>query len=236
MIHAIDGVPRSQACRIVAFLANPTFRWLEASLRELESAEAVSVESASAWQPLEVLELRACDMAIVDHDFGGPALGLTLAEAILGESPAALIVLCREFDVRSTLAGSSRCALLHLPVHGGQLRLTIRHLLARQTLTASPASVRPSESRRSRLAAVASPTIDLERLRPREQQIVRLLLQHYRVPAIARALGITMSTVRNHLKNVYRRYGVHSQQDLLRAAAHRQAPHHTELAEVAEKR
>jgi DNA-binding NarL/FixJ family response regulator len=52
-------------------------------------------------------------------------------------------------------------------------------------------------------------------LRPREQEVVRLLLQHLRVPAIARRLGITQQTVRNHLKSVFRRTGVRSQQELL---------------------
>jgi DNA-binding NarL/FixJ family response regulator len=52
-------------------------------------------------------------------------------------------------------------------------------------------------------------------LRPREQEVVRLLLQHLRVPAIARRLGISQQTVRNHLKSVFRRTGVRSQQELL---------------------
>ena len=45
--------------------------------------------------------------------------------------------------------------------------------------------------------------------------MVRLLLQHLRVPAIARRLGISQQTVRNHLKSVFRRTGVRSQQELL---------------------
>ena len=65
-------------------------------------------------------------------------------------------------------------------------------------------------------------------LRPREQEVVRLLLQHLRVPAIARRLGISQQTVRNHLKSVFRRTGVRSQQELLDrialAAASQAAP------------
>jgi DNA-binding CsgD family transcriptional regulator len=57
---------------------------------------------------------------------------------------------------------------------------------------------------------------------------VRLLLQHLRVPAIARRLGISQQTVRNHLKSVFRRTGVRSQQELLDrialAAASQAAP------------
>ena len=56
---------------------------------------------------------------------------------------------------------------------------------------------------------------------------MRLLLQHLRVPAIARRLGISQQTVRNHLKSVFRRTGVRSQQELLdriALAAASQAP------------
>jgi DNA-binding NarL/FixJ family response regulator len=59
------------------------------------------------------------------------------------------------------------------------------------------------------------PAALLSSLRPREQEVVRLMLQHYRVPAIAARLGITAQTVRNHLKSVFRRTGVRSQQELL---------------------
>ena len=60
--------------------------------------------------------------------------------------------------------------------------------------------------------AVPTPLLGL---RPREHEVVRLLLQHLRVPAIARRLGISQQTVRNHLKSVFRRTGVRSQQELL---------------------
>ncbi len=53
------------------------------------------------------------------------------------------------------------------------------------------------------------------RLRPREREIANLLLEHYRVPAVAERLAISPHTVRNHLKNIYRRWGIRSQQELL---------------------
>jgi DNA-binding NarL/FixJ family response regulator len=57
--------------------------------------------------------------------------------------------------------------------------------------------------------------VTLPGLRPREEEIVRLLLQHVRVPAIAARLGIKQQTVRNHLKGAFKRTGVRSQQQLL---------------------
>ena len=60
-----------------------------------------------------------------------------------------------------------------------------------------------------------------------KHQIVELLLASRRVPGIAGTLGISPHTVRNHLKAVFRKLGVHSQEallELLRAAAEQGPP------------
>ena len=67
----------------------------------------------------------------------------------------------------------------------------------------------------------------LGNLSARERQIVELLLASRRVPGIASALGISPHTVRNHLKAVFRKLGVHSQEallDLLRSAGEEAPP------------
>jgi DNA-binding NarL/FixJ family response regulator len=43
------------------------------------------------------------------------------------------------------------------------------------------------------------------------------LVRGERVPTIARALYVSQSTVRNHLSVIFRKLGVHSQEELLRA-------------------
>jgi len=55
----------------------------------------------------------------------------------------------------------------------------------------------------------------LRELSTRERQILALLMQSLRVPAIAERLFISQSTVRNHLKAIYRKLGVSSQQGLI---------------------
>ncbi|MFO0689137.1 MAG: PAS domain S-box protein [Myxococcota bacterium] len=52
-------------------------------------------------------------------------------------------------------------------------------------------------------------------LSTRERQILVLLMQSARVPAIAEQLFIAQSTVRNHLKAIYRKLGVSSQRELI---------------------
>jgi DNA-binding CsgD family transcriptional regulator len=55
----------------------------------------------------------------------------------------------------------------------------------------------------------------LAQLSARELDIVRRLLGGDRVPAIAAAVFLSQSTVRNHLARVYRKLGVGSQQELI---------------------
>lgn len=55
----------------------------------------------------------------------------------------------------------------------------------------------------------------LSLLSARERQVLQALLANKRVPMIARSLFISEHTVRNHLKLVYRKLGVHSQTELL---------------------
>jgi len=58
------------------------------------------------------------------------------------------------------------------------------------------------------------PTL-MSKLTFRELEIVSLLLRGRRTPAIARALHLSQSTVRNHLSAVFAKVGVHSQQELI---------------------
>jgi len=71
------------------------------------------------------------------------------------------------------------------------------------------------------LASMAASGIDvrpipeLSELSTREWEVLRELLAHNRVPAIAQKLFISPATVRNHLKSIFAKLGVHSQQELL---------------------
>lgn len=56
---------------------------------------------------------------------------------------------------------------------------------------------------------------ELSLLSTREWEVLRGLVSHQRVPTIARRLHISQSTVRNHLKSIFAKVGVHSQEELL---------------------
>ncbi len=59
----------------------------------------------------------------------------------------------------------------------------------------------------------------LAELSARQREILVCLARGYRVPRIAQELYLSESTVRNHLSAIFKRFGVHSQDELLRIIA-----------------
>lgn len=66
-----------------------------------------------------------------------------------------------------------------------------------------------------RAPAAAATELANAKLTAREAEVLELLLDGRRVPAIARAMFVSQSTVRNHLCAMYRKLDVHSQEELL---------------------
>ncbi len=56
---------------------------------------------------------------------------------------------------------------------------------------------------------------ELDRLSPREAEVLDQLLAGHRVTSIATELEVSEHTVRNHLKSMFRKLGVHSQAELV---------------------
>jgi DNA-binding CsgD family transcriptional regulator len=81
------------------------------------------------------------------------------------------------------------------------------HALAERRLESASTEIGRDVTQESRREAIA--------LTPRQWEVLRLLLLGVRVPAIAAKLGVTRSTVRNHLATIFRRCGVHTQSELI---------------------
>jgi PAS domain S-box-containing protein len=104
----------------------------------------------------------------------------------------------------------------------------VRHQMPELALSRELIWRSDSGSRSPRLAGRGLPdrentaTVDLDKLSPREFDIVVRLLNGDRVPVIAATLFVSQSTIRNQLSSVFRKLRVRSQQELI--ALLREAP------------
>ncbi len=197
---------------------------------------------------IESARLNPPAVVVTAFEIDGAAVGPAIARACRRQHGSAVVFIAGQLSDRHlhTVAAMEGGAFLCKPVRLEQLHVTLRVLLQRALLArehvASP-DRRSSELARAlrQIAAVVNSTglLEIDRqdarpsdstlalLRPREQEVVRLLFEHVRVPGIARQLGISPQTVRNHLKRIFQRLGVHSQQELI---ARLQSPHHVDAA------
>ncbi len=209
--HAVDVVLRV-AQRIGAIV------------RTVRSAEAALAQAAA----------ESPSVLITSMDIGGRPFGVTLAMTIRRRTGAAVVLTGTSLAPQqaTAIANINPDGFLCKPLRLEQAEATIRLALKRQPPAETSRSAEPARPDlahalrqiaavvngtgvTSLAAEVKAPERLLASLRPREQEVVRLLFEHHRVPAIAAQLGISPETVRNHLKNVFRRVGAHSQQELL---------------------
>ena len=178
-------------------------------------------DDALGAAPMSVIGRRLPDLFKPEH-----AERLVRAEQMLSEHGVVSLVA----HISSEFQGwGSVCCVL---AHWSPARPQVGFLLVREgELTRSPEE-RANKLARHLLNIAAEvdasgilqrigPLPDLTRepkmrlLSTRQWDIVHRLLQGQRVPAIARELFISQSTVRNHLAQVFERFGVHSQSELL---------------------
>lgn len=67
---------------------------------------------------------------------------------------------------------------------------------------------------------------ELERLSPREHEVLSFLARGNRTNKLAELLGVSPNTIRNHLKSIFAKLGVNSQVALLSKLAGTQSPGH----------
>ena len=201
----------------------------------LSASSAASIKSA-----IDSAERDHPALLVVELDLGGKLGGVRLADTIRERWGSSIVLMSARTDPEavSAMAAADSIGVLCKPFHCGQLEMTVEFALERrasaQPLSTPDPAGGPDVSKAAMHAALrriaaeisragvildreapAPPPAWLETLRPREQEVVMLLLQHQRVPAIARILSISPGTVRNHLKRVFSQTGVHSQQELL---------------------
>lgn len=138
--------------------------------------------------------------------------------ATLARARGAAGFIVKPFTQRQLRAAVEMAIGLHDAPRSADAEVVVAHLeAARRALAdlgvaigASPASELAPE-----VAVRLRGDAQLAALSAREHEVLRGLLEHRRVPAIAEHLGISAHTVRNHLKAVFAKLRVSSQQELL---------------------
>ena len=159
----------------------------------------------SLTEALDMADDCGPDLVVLDIDVAQEEGAVRLARSARSLWGSAVVLIgdggeCAAARTLAAMTALEPHGALCKPFHRQQLQLTLHLALRRETPPA------PTEPQIIEL---------LSRLRRREQEVVRLLLEHHRVPAIAGRLSISPLTVRNHLKGAFKRLGVHSQQELL---------------------
>lgn len=203
------------------------------ALRELDIVVRYAPNADSA---MAAARFNAPAVVMTAVDLGGLTAGIGFARTMKRRHDCALVLTGTQLAERSdaAIAPLDAAAFLCKPIRPEQLQATMRLIL--QRITAQRSRITVPDARTAELAralrqvaaivdgtgirdvqSVAPSVSDtaLASLRPREQEVVRLLFEHVRVPGIAHRLGISPQTVRNHLKHIFQSLGVHSQQELI---------------------
>lgn len=147
------------------------------------------------------VEATRPDLVLLDIELGSPTSGIDLAGRLPLHVP--FVFLSAHADETTLALASARrpAGFVVKPFERAQLAAAVEMALAGR---------RPKEGKAS------FPDIpELAALSSREREVLEHLLDHKRGPAIARALHISQHTVRNHLKNIFDKLAVRSQQELL---------------------
>jgi DNA-binding NarL/FixJ family response regulator len=190
-------------------------------------------------QALDAAKRREIDLVLMDISLGAERDGIDLVVDLKRNGDIGIIFVSAHGDA-GTVSRAARVrpdAFILKPFTENQLRIAVEVVVER--LSAPPASAGstiPSAAEQTLkkivdvLAEAGSvvPPASLPRrsvpevalLSKREAEILEALLSNRRIPSIARLLHISPHTVRNHLKSIYQKLDVHSQEELLDKLLH----------------
>lgn len=181
--------------------------------RNLHGSGYRILTSSSASLALSVLRRESVDVLVADEHMPGlcgSAL-LVLAAELRPRIVSMLLSGNTTIDAaKRAVNGGGVFRLLDKPCSVEQLHRALADAVAHQKRTdASPAN----------LAAVGAISLHVESLiSRREQEVLAELMAGKRVRQIAESLYISEHTVRNHVKAMFRKFGVHSQAQLIALA------------------
>ena len=163
---------------------------------------------ASAEAAVRDLPAQKPDVALVDINLPGMN-GIECVSKLKARLPQLQVLMLTRYEQSDMIfdsirAGASGYLLKHTPadeliraveqVHAGGAPMTMQ--IARKVIT--------------HFQQIQKPASDVEKLTPREQEVLTLLAKGYLYKEIAGNLGISINTLRNHLRTIYDKLHVHS--------------------------
>ncbi|MFN8543488.1 MAG: response regulator transcription factor [Candidatus Binatia bacterium] len=191
---------------------------------------------------LEALEQEPWDVVVADVNMPGNT-EMQFVRTCRAHFPGVAVVVVTGYPSVDSAATAVRCAAVDYlikPVDFAKLRAGIDEAFRKATVvrmaerlhedtvgllrrTRALGSALNAPAGETGASAAADPYASLEaelrlrlaRLTGREREVLGLVLKGRRVHAIAASLGLSSSTVRNHVKAILRKLGMHSQLELV---------------------
>jgi DNA-binding NarL/FixJ family response regulator len=216
----MDADPRQdRPIRVAIVEDQPRTREGLAALIGADPAFRVTHAFPAMEPALEVLERDPPDVLLADIALPGMS-GIDGVRALRARRPDVQILMLTvhgdsEVVFEAICAGASGYLLKDTP--------PARLLAALRELHAGGAPMSPEVARKvvTMFQEIAPPRSDEHRLSPRELDVLRRLTEGHSYKTAAAALGLSIDTLRFHVRNVYRKLHVHSKSEAVLAALRR---------------
>lgn len=176
-------------------------------------------ECASGEEAVEQVKLHAPKLLLLDLSMPGlGGLGATLEIRRLGLPPRILVLTqhAEAQSVRRALEAGANGYIVKT-ARGEELMVAIRAVVAGGTYV-DPSLAGALFAPESAEAGPRSDAEGLERLTPREQQVLKLIAEGYSNKEVASALDIALKTAMAHRANLMDKIGIHNHSKLVQFA------------------
>jgi len=213
ILHAVElmncGFTARNAEGRVLYVNQRMLEWLQYERREVVG------QQMDIFFPADMLDLMHDETKAIEE--GDLRVRMSLLRRKDGTTFPVLVVPQRLTNEHDELIGG--CAVVidlgavqtAKPLEMGRsqgLRGALNHIALELQTIALMSEITPNPG-------LAADSKELAELSPREREVLALIMNGDRVPAIAKNLHISPHTVRNHLKSMFRKLGVGSQAELI---------------------
>jgi len=195
---------------IIVSLVEDNHRMRESFAEVLNRAPGIKCVSAyaSAEEAVERMPAQKPDVAVVDIHLPGMD-GIACVTKLKKLLPTLRILMLTRYEqsdmvFNSICAGASGYLLKSAPPDELVKAIELVHA------GGAPMSMQVARKVVTHFRKIESPGSDVERLTPREQELLELLAKGYSYKELSDNLGITMNTVRTHLQHIYEKLHVQS--------------------------